>query len=1322
MQYKSVLSFDKGLFIKDGNEKKVIESFLINLLNIDIDIAGKINRRWGYKYWDYLLNNKTIPTKDDKGTPDTSDDVYSPNVSSLDYSDGNTGFQNKIQNIQSYTDVGGNKMIFVITDGKLYSVALDPGDPLNKTLVWSYLNKKNAFINNVKVLKIVSYLDLVFINDAGYNVWYYDSREYNDGGWLKLKNSWIYFNGNKIYYRNYADFKIDGSTTIAISTTDLRGNEIYNSLVTIGLPTIGSMDLGYAIKINDKDGNYNYYVLDRGNVSGTTSYLIKFNSRMIAVSYVAITKKSNSEIINFDYDGSDYIYLMSDDGKINKIGVYSLTLSVLTDGDIAGLRGLVVGATTFYSLAINDNKIWVYTQELENKDRYLPFIINKANYTGSILSSPSSAWNNFKKDTITNTPETLINRIILKTQWNNNLFNIDFKTKYGSYSNETLLNRDTSTKYSGNIVANVHSGSYPSSGTGVDGRTLNYYAYLYSDDSYWNYRYNLIKNYSKFFNYILPKTSNKNGSGNYIYSLPINNKNFNYGLIVNNISLDNTSYIWDSANLSSRNKILYKDINKYLYSALTTDTTSDIYDNPEHTYDTQTHSTHGILGWKHTDYKLYFYQNKWFHEHYGESTTRQQDKFTIGKNSDFAYPHLYPEIKMFDGNTYNRNPNTMLFNGSYINTDYFTLASTQIQSSYAMLVALDINTHDIAVNKIQTIDEGIKDIPYIFLSGKIANIDKIQPIVANQDYIYWGTADTITSTGGHYYRQNAKDLTYDKLNVNNTDRVVDRILNIYGDERLMTVRVDSSGTNIGVVKKDGINKDYISADSGLIELDYTLPKYYSLLSFERQQTTDKLGNVKNNKLKAMGCLNTPNINLNPNSGSTLVTNDKIKYFIVATFTNNEITYRSNSTEDINVLANTEIVLSSIDLNNSVGSPIYKIDDIDTGVNNGILIYRSINNNPYYLVGNIQSTNIGTITTFTDSGLSDGSVFQETHVKKYLFNDMVVHKNRLVLVNRLDYVNSNVIFYSDVDIVNSIPEINFRAIESGDGDELLVAKSLNEYLYLFKNKKIYAILGDVHAGQLIDISKTMGTPYPTLITEFDNTLFYINDFSVFSLNGDQVLDIGIGRLDYLFDRNRADSIDFINLKDNGSVFVDKVRREIKWYLTRKENGNSVIRNNIVLIYSVIQNNFRLYKYADNIVIEKEIRDLETDTPMNLIADYDGNIYRLNKEINDNGKSIYWFFMTKDFNMETNIIKKRFKLLKIHGKFPNNVMINYWIDGEKKVGEIIYRKKYNGEVEGKINIWSNAMANSISVEITGYDETEVPSIIDELLIGYDRLRKL
>ncbi len=71
--------------------------------------------------------------------------------------------------------------------------------------------------------------------------------------------------------------------------------------------------------------------------------------------------------------------------------------------------------------------------------------------------------------------------------------------------------------------------------------------------------------------------------------------------------------------------------------------------------------------------------------------------------------------------------------------------------------------------------------------------------------------------------------------------------------------------------------------------------------------------------------------------------------------------------------------------------------------------------------------------------------------------MAVHMNRLVLINNIDYENPNVIQYSDFDMADAIPPGNFRTIESGDGDYLVAGFSMSNYLYLFKTKKIYAIL-------------------------------------------------------------------------------------------------------------------------------------------------------------------------------------------------------------------------------------------------------------------------
>ena len=105
--------------------------------------------------------------------------------------------------------------------------------------------------------------------------------------------------------------------------------------------------------------------------------------------------------------------------------------------------------------------------------------------------------------------------------------------------------------------------------------------------------------------------------------------------------------------------------------------------------------------------------------------------------------------------------------------------------------------------------------------------------------------------------------------------------------------------------------------------------------------------------------------------------------------------------------------------------------------------------------------------------------------------MVVHKNRLVLINRIDFETPNIIQYSDLDMADAIAPDNIRDIESGDGDNLISGISMGDYIYLFKERKIHAILGDVFDGQLIDIDKNIGAPYKNLTIEYNNVVYFLN---------------------------------------------------------------------------------------------------------------------------------------------------------------------------------------------------------------------------------------
>jgi len=98
MKFKSIISFFQGIVENRGNESRIPENTLVKQHNVDVDITGKLLRRYGYTKWDDLSS----ATQSFLGVPDIR------------------GFGAKVQAIYPYTDFQGNHFILIAVNGKVY--------------------------------------------------------------------------------------------------------------------------------------------------------------------------------------------------------------------------------------------------------------------------------------------------------------------------------------------------------------------------------------------------------------------------------------------------------------------------------------------------------------------------------------------------------------------------------------------------------------------------------------------------------------------------------------------------------------------------------------------------------------------------------------------------------------------------------------------------------------------------------------------------------------------------------------------------------------------------------------------------------------------------------------------------------------------------------------------------------------------------------------------------------------------------------------------------------------------------------------------------
>ena len=461
--------------------------------------------------------------------------------------------------------------------------------------------------------------------------------------------------------------------------------------------------------------------------------------------------------------------------------------------------------------------------------------------------------------------------------------------------------------------------------------------------------------------------------------------------------------------------------------------------------------------------------------------------------------------------------------------------------------------------------------------------------------------------------------------------------------------------------------------------------------------------------------------------SSFVKGDKMKYYLAFEFYDGKISQLSIPAE-IEILADgQEVKITNINHFDINGVTIINKDYVKR-----INIYRQMaDEDTPYLIGYLEKNNEGywqvpdasqPIETFIDNGLSNQAEVDYNIIEKYPNKQILTHKNRLILISRTDYNNPNVIQYSGIDTPEGIVSENTRPIESGDGDYLTAGISVGDYLYLFKSSKIYAILGDVETGQLLDISKNIGCKYKHLITSFNNIIYFLNDDGIYALLGRSIRNLSYGRLDNYFNKKREDSLDFNNL-DKGFAVVDVDKAEIKFYVPQKRQPpENPVYCNLVIIYNTQFDYFRVYEYHHRITTEARIKDLETGEYITLLGDKDGNIFELKKVKTDFYKPIRWIVRTKAINFGSNLFNKIIKFIKVYGRFMNRLRITYFIGGRRYEGNISFRKSQTGWDEGFLKVWNGSNVKDIILEISGEDLNEVPTKISEILIAYSIARRI
>lgn len=1351
MEFINVNNWLRGLLANKRDNYRVPDEFATELHNMDLTSTGKLIRRRGYEYWRDLINNESIP----------------PIGSSFPDTENKTGFGNKIQSVFQYIDVLGNKNIFVVADGRVYIEAIKDNDVKQ----WTCLNPNTRLVNRVERIDDAAYLDLLFFNDKGNDVMLYDSKSYKDSGWIKLKNRYMYFAGEKIYFRAYSTLNELASEELEInSSAGYEAKTIYDSLKTgISYPYADDLYLGFAMKLKVGEDSF-YYVLDNGkNQRGTGNkcQIIMFNDKLIAQKYAEFDMDADGIIINFAYnrvtpgeaEGEGHLYIWCKSGKIYKLHETDFSIEEMDSADIAGLTAPIISGKNYYSIAANTRGLFMYSNTLASRsDWYQPLIVQENpnvpygqayinvpfpdnSVLGYNLNAPGYGLNHPGEITFRNLYEGYDvpignnifdsnTKITIQPQalygWDNINFNLN---SVCTSSSDTFWNKQFQYIHitSARLGLSYMSGYNPSK--------LNVFQLRYQVKDGAGYFFGptaFLAGYWYFGGY-LANPAYAHDSAIPVFSMPV---------LFNNHETYGEHVVLDSQGSSVRRVSL-------LSSAVFADTSFKLYYNPLFQFD-----KNNLIPTEE------------------QATTIVS---TSGSESITARTNAYYLI------------------GSYFNPQTFNSITS---SKYTLLVGVGYDEQYLYDN-ITTIEGSATRWRYILPVAKTTDLSALMPITLINNELYFGV-DTVVSTSpaGNYYGK------YYTFNLST------KIFTYVGSHP-STIRRYIPDDNRWLLKDNLTSNQYKLSNDWKIEngrlphADYTdMESYLSCLNFySKKEIVDVAGDNRTDRIVPIGTPKEPQGSITPDNASTLVVEKTYKYFMVFAFTTGKTTGLSVASEQFFIpdygTDNVRIHLTDLNLLDESSTPIFETADIDnilvyrseldvggdswsqpnliasfdkigdlwfysvreviTAVNTGsktftvtgdvsnkylpgmkIEVIGSTSNDGIYTVISAtygvgttaivvsESIPTGTVdgktsfenSTFDDYNGSPSTVpFIPANVLKHPVNDILIHKNRLIFINKLDEDNSSIIQYSDVGLARSVSPTAIRSIEAGDGDYLVAGESNGDYLYLIKSRGIYAILGDAPDGQQVDIDKKIGTKYRDMVISFEGRVYFLNDFGIYTISGNRVENLMQDRIRDYFDKLSDERIDF-NFLEDGWVDVDVESREIIWHVPMIRNGISFGKNNFAIVYNIDQGNFKTREYYHNFSNGAYVRNIGTNEYEYLFADYSGNIFQISLKKNDDFKPIKWSFKTKHFNVNSNIASKIFKLIQVSGKYLNNLRLTYWIDEERYSGDISFRDKVSEYNTALSKVWSRGRAKRIAIEVSGETTNDPPVEIDEILLGFDK----
>ena len=730
----------------------------------------------------------------------------------------------------------------------------------------------------------------------------------------------------------------------------------------------------------------------------------------------------------------------------------------------------------------------------------------------------------------------------------------------------------------------------------------------------------------------------------------------------------------------------------------------------------------------HTKLKLEYHKDVYYDNNSTVIAKQIYNVDTAGADEDDHLIRIDANVYALKDSTFNAD----LFNGN--NTD----------SKYALLVGLDNSGNLLNKPAASMFDGEVPNWRMIVPCGLITDIEKMSPIDLNGGHIMFGsTLERVGSNGSNYGRSLTLGVgaaVVNQLYVS-TDKIGVKKQMIQGDGRLLMNRKSYTPSPVENVF---VSSSYELSDGNFHQTDLSINGFtyqgnsnFVLGTFH--QVLDK-SIVFNNrdKLKHLGSPRMPVVSIDVHSGAIdpLVLGSFFKYYFTFVFLDGTESPLSQPSETIEIpvaAAQLKVIVSQANNLNERGEILFVANTISA-----IRIYRAQKDNEaaefsdLIVVADIQRDPSDdfyfkplpgpqpyALNTYEDSVQNlSYNPYTKSNAISYPVADILVHKNRLVLINNASLENNNVIQYSDVDLAQAIPPQNLRAIQSGDGDTLVAGFSLNNICYLFKRKKTYGIHGDVASGVLLDIDLNVGTNFRDTIASFENIIYFLNNDGIYKIEEAKIIKLSIDRLDVYFDKGLNDSIDFENLGRNCFAHVNKLKRIIMFYVPRlKGDGTAQNENNFVIVYDVDLDAFRTYSHFDPIFTAHNANDILDKSSIELLGSYGGKVFMTTLLKNDNGKAIPYSLRTKSFNDNSNFLNKKFNFIRIFGKYLNTLYITYWIDGERKRGNLVTRKSSTVRDEGTIYVTGPPNANEIVIEVSGEDANEAPIEIEEILLGYD-----